>query len=386
MYRQSSLFIGDLYAQIEMELLVNIGKLLGNGKGITEEKVLNWQLEKLSLLGKLNDEQLSVLSKYSGWAKEELIYFIQDTALSELIEFEQDEIVSQLDYIEPTTTLYDRLLSLEKQAEDVSNMVNSRLIANSEQVYRDIITQSSARILAGTSTLQQELTRTVREWSAFGIPVIEDKAGRQWSVEAYISMVIRATQKNVATAMQEQRMDDYDIDLIEISSHAGSRPSHFDYQGKIYSRSGRSKKYPDLSKTSYGKIDGIITGIHCGHSAYSYVPGISRKRYKPYDKEESEEIYKQSQKQRYLEREIRREKKALETFKAMGADENTIKEQNARIRQKQAKMRAFINETGRTRRRNREQIINVGKATAPEGERKILTREEFLEKVKTFKG
>ena len=386
MAEQTSLFITDLYSQLEMEMLMNVGKLLGNGKGIEKDGVMNWQLEKLALIGRLNDMQLNTIAKYAGWSKRELILFIQDTALAELLQFESDDVISQLDYAQPTTTLYERLLSLERQSENVSNMINSNLLSNSEQVYRDIITQSSSRVIGGLSTMTEELESVVREWSKAGIPVITDKAGREWSTEAYVNMVMRSTQKNVATAMQEQRMDDYDVDLVEISSHAGSRPSHIEYQGRIYSRSGRSKKYPALASTSYGRVDGIVTGIHCGHSAYPFVQGKNRKRYEPYDKKQSEELYKQTQKQRYLEREIRREKKALETFRAMNMDADIIQAQNARIRQKQAKMRTFINESGLTRRYNREQIINVGKDIEPSGERQILKQQEFLEKVKTFKG
>uniref|UniRef100_UPI00240A6D31 phage minor capsid protein n=1 Tax=Atopococcus tabaci TaxID=269774 RepID=UPI00240A6D31 len=74
------------------------------------------------------------------------------------------------------------------------------------------------------------------------------------------------------------------------------------------------------------------------------------------DKEESERVYKESQKQRYLEREIRRAKKEKAAIEAMRATEEDLKKANAKIRQKQANMRAFIEDTGRTRRYQREQI------------------------------
>ena len=261
-------------------------------------------------------------------------------------------------------------------------MINTNLLQASSQVYTDILTRSAAQVLTGNLTLQQALVKTAGEWAKQGMPAIVDKAGRTWSTEAYVNMVTRATQKNVATSMQESRMDDYEIDLVEISSHAASRPSHIDYQGKIYSRSGKSKKYPSLKDTSYGKgADGLVTGIGCNHIAYPFISGVSTKRYEPYDKKESLEAYKQSQKQRYLEREIRRSKKELEMLTQMGVDNSEISAAMLRVKDKETNMEDFIDETGRTRYKQKERVVDVGKKVPIPKEAKVLTREELKKRL-----
>jgi len=359
---QTSLFIERLYQQIEYEMLQNIGKIIGNGEGIDSEDVVNWQVSKLRDLGLLRTEQIKVLSKYSGMTVKQMQNFIHEEGIAEIEAFDgrlTGLYKAGVDYIEPTNTVYTRLLALENQGADVMNMVNSNMISGSEQVYKDIITKASAEVLTGNATLSQSMIKTAKEWAELGVPVLIDKGNRRWSAEAYTNMVIRNTQKNVAVSMQEGRMDDYDIDLVEITSHAGSRPSHVDYQGRIYSRSGKSKKYPALSSTSYGLIDGIVTGINCSHLMYPFINGLSTKRNEPYNKKESEEKYIESQRQRQIERNIRKAKKEKAMLEAMKVDDNEIKSATAKISKRQKEMRDFIDDTNRTRKRSKEQIVKV---------------------------
>lgn len=358
---QGNIFVERMYQQIELEMLQNIGKVIGNGEGVDKDGVTQWRVAKLSQLGVLRNDQLKVLAKYSNMTIQELINYINELGVTEIEAFEGRNkalIDAGVDYTPPSNNIYDRLRALERQSKDVMNMVNTNMLTFSEQAYIDIITKASTDVLTGNSTLYQSLIKVAGEWAESGIPAIIDKAGKEWSTEAYISMVLRATQKNVVNEMQEGRMDDYDIDLVEFSSHTGSRPSHVEFQGNVYSRSGKSKKYPARSTTTYGiGADGMVTGIGCGHQEYPYIEGISTKTYEPYNKKESEEVYKESQKQRYLEREIRRAKKEKTMLEAMKANEEDLKELDKRIRQKQAKMREFIDQTGRTRRRQKEQIV-----------------------------
>lgn len=358
---QGNLLIEELYQKIELEMLENIGKAIGNGEGIDKDGIVQWRVDKLSQLGVLRDEQIKILAKYAGLTQSEMKKFIHDNGLAEIEAFDgrmEALIDAGVEYLAPTNTIYERLAELEEQGKKILNMVNSNMIGSSEQVYVDILNKAAAEVITGNSTLSQSVAKAAREWANLGIPVLVDRGGKRWSTEAYINMVTRNTQKNVAVSMQEGRMDEYKLDLIEVSSHAGSRLSHIDYQGRIFSRSGKSKKYPSLSSTSYGDIDGIVTGINCSHMMYPFVEGFNVKRYEPYDKKQSVENYKESQKQRTLERNIRKAKKEKTILESMAADEEEINKANQKIRLRQAKMREFIGDTGRTRRRQREQIVN----------------------------
>lgn len=356
---QSSLFINEMYQEIETQLLENIGRLLATGEDITKDNVIAWQIGKLGQLGPLRQEQLDTIAKAANQTPEEVRKWVQDIGYTAVDEIE-DGIAAVLPDVDvqpvrESNMLLNTMLVYERNALDTLNLVNTTLLDSSQQVYIDIINRATAEVLTGVKTHDQALRDVARQYADKGIPALTDKAGRKWSTEAYINMVTRAVSAQVSARVQEERMNEYGVDLVEISSHAGSRPSHADEQGKIYSRSGRSKLYPSLSSTSYGKIDGIVTGINCSHVFYPYIHGKSVKRSETYNKKESLKVYKESQQQRAIEREIRAAKKELRMMESM-RDTKGIEDAKLKVRQKQAKMRQFIDETDRTRRRNREQI------------------------------
>jgi hypothetical protein len=98
-----------------------------------------------------------------------------------------------------------------------------------------------------------------------------------------------------------------------------------------------------------------LKGANCAHDFYPYFDGISTQRYYQVDKKANETAYENSQIQRKIEREIRQQKRRAEAASAIGDNEGYVAA-TAQIKAKQAEMREFIKETGRTRRISREQI------------------------------
>lgn len=80
---------------------------------------------------------------------------------------------------------------------------------------------------------------------------------------------------------------------------------------------------------------------------------MSKVRGKPEPESVNERQYAESQRQRYLERRIRRAKLDVAIAKATQDDE-AVKDANRTLRARQAAMRDFISDTGRTRRYDRE--------------------------------
>ena len=136
----------------------------------------------------------------------------------------------------------------------------------------------------------------------------------------------------------------------------GRVPGCEPYQGRVFAR-GNHPKYPDFyTETTYGEPDGIF-GINCHHVSYAFVEGVSTKRYKRYDKERNDTAYENSQIQRKYERTIRNSKTEKAMLERIG-DTEGVKQAEQKIRNQQANLRRLTNETGRTRRYDREQVYN----------------------------
>jgi len=185
------------------------------------------------------------------------------------------------------------------------------------------------------------------------------KAGRmtRTSLEVAVRRDVVTSVNQAAAEMTMGRCDEYECDLVEVSAHEGARPEHAAWQGKVYSLHGKTPGYELLSvATGYGEVDGLC-GVNCRHSFFPYFPGLSKQSQDIPGKKENRETYEATQKQRYLERNIRSAKREASVCRAAGDSEGSAKAQ-ARVKAYQSKMREFIDNSGLTRQYPREQIYS----------------------------
>jgi len=252
------------------------------------------------------------------------------------------------------------------------NAVNAiyRDTAEGRQGALDIMGKGAAKAVSGQMSLQEATRKTIRELAQKGIPAFVDKRGREWSPEAYVMMDMRSTLGNTARAAQNARCDEYNIQLIEVSSHMGARPMCAPYQGRIFSRDGSKGVttdgaggkiyYTPLSETSYGQPAGLF-GINCGHVQYPFVPGINFQRYFPYPKEENDRRYMQFQQQRAMERGIRAAKRECMMLQETG-DTEGLQKASLRLRNQREKYSAYCKETGLKQHNDRTQVYGYDRS------------------------
>jgi hypothetical protein len=129
--------------------------------------------------------------------------------------------------------------------------------------------------------------------------------------------------------------------------------SRTDYVREVEDLDGNPVTVIAQSETSYGEAAGLF-GVNCRHYPMTFIPGFSTLKGEPQSPEENKKTYAESQEQRRLERQLREEKRDLDVMKAQGAPEDAIKAQRERVKAASQKVEDFCEETGRTRRRNRE--------------------------------
>ena len=144
------------------------------------------------------------------------------------------------------------------------------------------------------------------------------------------------------------------------------------WQGRIFSRSGKSRKYPDFVKsTGYGTGPGLC-GWNCRHSFFPYFEGLSERAYSRAKLREYENktvtyngrtlpYYDATQQQRYLERQIRRWKREYLAMDAAGLDTS---EASAKLAAWRAKQKDFLTQTGLGEDKFRSQVYGFGRSQA----------------------
>lgn len=156
--------------------------------------------------------------------------------------------------------------------------VQSALIGRVEpDVYRRIGLEQVALQQAQGRGTYKVLPEFVQALRREGITAFVDKAGRNWSLHTYCSMVSRTTSRQaevlaVLTADPEQ-------DLYRISSHGTTCAICAPFEGRVYSKSGTNPDYPPLA-AAFGKQDpagpdtlaNTWLNIHpgCLHSIYAF--------------------------------------------------------------------------------------------------------------------
>ena len=156
--------------------------------------------------------------------------------------------------------------------------VQSALIGRVEPyVYRRVGLEQVALQQATGRGAYKILPEFVRALRREGVTAFVDKAGRNWSLHTYCSMVSRTTSRQaevlaVLTADPEQ-------DLYRISSHGTTCAICAPFEGRVYSKSGTNPDYPPLA-AAFGKQDpagpdtlaNTWLNLHpnCLHAIYPY--------------------------------------------------------------------------------------------------------------------
>lgn len=355
----------DVYNKIEMELLENLVKGLKGKTELLDSDPEKWRLQLMENLGIVDERNLQIIKRNLNIGSNELNRILLSAGLEglQLSEERAEKALKKGAHLvkpEPITSspvIFEILQGFTNQAISTLNMTNQSLLSNAKQAYIDILNQASVRVATGVDSGESAVRRTIREWANSGIPVLKDAAGRNRGVEGYVRMVMVTSTNNAVNAVEDQRFDQWGIEYTEISSHAGARPKCAPYQGKVFAlkKERATREYSYIGETSMGDAAGLF-GINCGHHKYPFVPGITEKTYSPYDEKENARIYKNSQRQRAIERSIRQAKTREKMLIAAG-DEEGAKKASQLVNARFETMRKFIKETGRKRRRYREQIV-----------------------------
>lgn len=192
----------------------------------------------------------------------------------------------------------------------------------SQQLFINQLDKFYMLVSTGAMGYTQALKEIIDTVVSDGTRVYYD-TGHSDTIETATLRAVRTGISQMSAQIQMKRMDEMDVDLVITSSHLGARPTHQEWQGKIFSRSGKGN-YPDFEKsTGYGTVSGLC-GANCRHSFSPFFEGMDNP-FEQYDSKENLEQYEKEQRQRTLERRIRKTKREVMGWKEAVDDETDDK-------------------------------------------------------------
>jgi hypothetical protein len=371
-----------LYSQLEEEIVRDVARRISKTGVITETGKL--QLNAMQELGTLNSDILKSLSKYTDKTEEQLQKLFEDAAVTAT---EYDNEIYRANGLNPksikvsATQMQTLEAGYKKTSGNLSNLTRTTAVT-SQTGFINACTLAEMKSESGAFSPQQAIVDAIKQVASEGAFVLYPSGHRD-----RLDVAVR---RNVMTGIGQTTGEiclanarELGCDLMEITAHAGARPSHASWQGQIVSLSGR-KGYLSLSDIGYGEGDGF-KGWNCRHDWFPYFEGSTRmyseKDLKELDAENIEfpdgsmhTLYEAEQYQRALERKIRETKRILaaqdEFFNNTSSEsmkkaiKNNFDDFSIKLKRQEAQMNTFCEKTGLLVDNARVQKYSFGRSTA----------------------
>ena len=271
-----------------------------------------WRIQSLIDAGYLRDDIVEDIAKATNLETAEIAEAFRDAGVT-ATKYD-DEVYQEMGLPTDRSPYFSRLMQRNYEATMGTWENATRTTADaSQQLFINTMDEIYNRVATGSQSYTEAFTEAINLLAQTGVVVLYP-SGHKDTIETATLRCVRTGISQASAQIQLQRMDEFGVDLVVVSSHMGARPSHQVWQGKVYSRSGKSKKYPDfVSSTGYGTGDGLC-GWNCRHNFSPYYEGMENP-FDKYGKKENNELYEKTQKQRTMERNIRKTKREEEVLR-----------------------------------------------------------------------
>ena len=242
------------------------------------------------------------------------------------------------------------------------------------KAYQKIVDFAFQQVITGTTDHQTALRQATQRLADYGLRSIDYRSGVHTSLEAAVRRSIMGGLGLMQERISQQNHDLLEADGWEISAHAASAPDHEPIQGRQYS----DEVYRQLNDSLARRIG----TLNCGHAAFPILLGVSVPLYTEAElarlREENARgiryegkqytLYQATQKQRELERAIRRQKRRI-----MAAEETGDREGLAAARTRHTLLRQRYREFSKAAGlRVQEERVWVAEGDIPAQEGKPL--------------
>lgn len=386
----------QLFQDVEDDILRDMARRIRKMDGLTDTAAYQaWRLEQTRLM---RQDIVTRLSQMSGKTQAEIRKILQEAGTEALL---SDDAVytaagKVVGLINDNPALLNLLNAGYQQTAGTFQNITATTANTATKQFENALDRAWLQVSSGAFDYQTVLRRTVDALAKEGIKAILYPSGHSDTLEVATRRALLTGVNQTAAKLQLARMDEMECDLVEVTAHSGARPTHAAWQGKVYSRSGKSPQYPPFSVTGYGSGPGLC-GWNCRHNFYPYWEGLSRPNYtqEDLDRMERKEFtyngqemtrYEASQYQRYLERNIRAYKRQYLAEEAAGVDTTRT---SVKLAQWRARQKDFLDKTGLDEDNIRHRVSGFGHSQASKAAWINKSFEKFageLKNVKTSTG
>lgn len=354
-----------------------------------------WQMKQLRENGELMQDIIKDVARISGKSQNEVKRLFQDSARTGVRYDAQPLLKAGYNVELKLSPAMSQLLDATV-AKTNGNIRNLTMTTGSTtgSLYLEATDLAYMKVTSGGFTYYEAIRDAIKKAARDGGYVLFGKGSRT-QLDVAIRRSVLTGLNQTAGKLTELYAEDMDAEYYETTAHAGARPSHAEWQGRVFKIHGSTPDYPNFADaTGYGTGAGLC-GWNCRHSFYPYWPGISKPAYTKDKLAEYDRAkytydgdlltdYECSQIQRSIEREIREIKRILSSYDAAMRESRSdglqqcIQEdfvtESVKLKRKESELKSFCKDTNRSYDSARTQvvaykdsegrIVNFGRSTA----------------------
>lgn len=335
--------IASRYQDLEERIMQDIVRRIVKAGEITS--TADWQINRLRILGYSSEdiekeikkalnasypEMFELYDKVINWeyVRNKDIY---EQINAEYIPFEENGQLKQI-----TEAIIDQSF------DDLENVTNSlgfyldygnsqKVLTPLSQVYTKYLDAACYDIVTGAFDYNSVLRRVVTQLTNSGLRQIDYSSGRANRVDVAARRAVMTAVSQITGKISEYNAQKLGTKYFEVEWHAGARPTHAVWQGRVWS------KEQLYSVCGLGTVTGLL-GVNCYHTYYPFFPGISQRNWsddwleeqnrkeaepKSFDGKEYT-LYEAKQRQRQMETAMRAQREKVRLLQHGGADQDEI--------------------------------------------------------------
>lgn len=366
-----SLRIEAIWKDAESRILKDIVRRIKQYGKITS--TADYQINRLVEMGRSTEEIERLLKEALNVTYPEMYKLYDDVVNWQYVR--NKDIYEQInrEFIPPEDNEELKQISkaIEKQTSDaLTNLAQSygftvpingkKAFTPFAQYWHEYVDKGIMDILSGGFDYNTVIRKIVTQMTNSGLRTVSYASGKSLRVPVAARMAVMTGMAQITGKIAEYNAAKLGTDYFEIDWHAGARPEHRVWQGKVYS-------YQQL-------IDicglGTVTGLHganCSHDYYPFVLGISERLYtdewlEEQNRKEDEtkswkgkdyNLYQQTQMQRKMETAMRAQREKVQLLKEAGVDKEEIMLARAKYQAQLGEYAQFSKKMGLVQQRER---------------------------------
>ncbi len=366
------------FSELESRIMSDIIRRIKINSEITRSA--DWQIQRLSELGKSNDEIKSYIQDTLKLSDEEIdnLYtgvietgYARDKALYEavgkpFIPFAENAGLQQL--ITATALQTKTELKNITQSLGFAKKVDGKIVFEPiAEFYQKTLDSAMLDITSGAFDYNSVIKRTVFEMTNSGLRTVDYATGWSNRVPVASRRAVMTGVNQVTSKINDDNAIQLETEYFEVTWHGTARPSHQEWQGKVFT------KQQLVEICGLGSVTGLC-GANCYHSYFPFIPGVSERTYTDEELAElnaNENIkreyagkeynaYEATQHQRKMETLMRKQRQDIKLLQEGGANEDEITFARCRYRSTMAQYSEFSSKMELPQQRERITIDGLG--------------------------